>query len=102
MPGFVGTDSSPALVPGGAAGDDVLVVGSYKDDTLYGLSSKDGATLWTLPGAGGEDSPKVIEADVLVWGGLKGNNLTRGPIGSFSAPILKITRADIFGRERHL
>lgn len=73
IPGFVGTDSSPLPVPGA----EIVVVGSYKDSVLYGINGTSGSVLWSLEGAGGEDSPKLLGTDVFAWGGLKGPKLFR-------------------------
>lgn len=53
LPGFRGTDSSPAVDTRGN-----IVIGSY-DNTLYSVNSSSGRINWKVPG-GGESSPFVV------------------------------------------
>ena len=75
VPGFVGTDSSPALSPAGGKGQ-LATIGSY-DSHLYAVEVATGAVRWKVKGAGGEGSPawSVRSDAVLTWGGLQGSSL---------------------------
>jgi len=57
VPGFSGTDSSPAFVS-----NDSITIGAYGDlmiGNLMRLSLQDGSIQWTVKKAGGEGSPAV-------------------------------------------
>ena len=70
VPGFVGTDSSPAVGPDGQ-----VVIGSY-DGNLYSVDPADGSIIWKAAGAGGEGSPSITtDNKILVWGGITGKTL---------------------------
>ena len=63
VPGFSGTDSSPALLLG-----DSLAIGAYGDlliGNMYRVSLKDGTVIWKVANAGGEGSPAVSQAGIV-------------------------------------
>ena len=72
IPGFQGTDSSPAL----SSEDAVVVIGSY-DGYLYGVDSETGKIIYQIDKAGGEASPSIdLKSDrIVVWGGLTAKHL---------------------------
>ena len=80
IPGFIGTDSSPALSRRGGGGPDAdalaIAIGSY-DGHLYAVDAASGAVRWKVAGAGGEGSPTWSQGAnaVLSWGGLQGSSL---------------------------
>eukprot|EP00947_MAST-08B_sp_MAST-8B-sp1_P000431 g431.t1 len=66
LPGFQGTDSSPAISPDGAT----VVIGSY-DRSIYGVDAANGTVKWkteTGPGIGIESSPAVSDGNIAVVG----------------------------------
>ena len=69
IPGFKGTDSSPAI-----GGGNLVTIGSY-DGALYGVDATNGSIRWKAHGAGGEGSPAFLDSSVYVWGGLQGKKL---------------------------
>ena len=67
IPGFTGTDSSPALSPDGST----VFIGSY-DHNLYAVSALNGTVLWkTFTGSSGigiESSPAVTPHNIVIVG----------------------------------
>jgi len=67
VPGFEGTDSSPAVSPSGA----LVYIGSY-DHYLYAVSSENGTIVWKAytgeSGIGIESSPAVSSQNIVVVG----------------------------------
>ena len=73
VPGFSGSDSSPAYSPSNSA----LFVGSY-DNNIYKINgTRPFSVLSKNHGSGGEDSPKLHESTntYVAWGNLRGDTL---------------------------
>ena len=63
VPGFSGTDSSPASV-----NNDSITIGAYGDlmiGSLFRIALDDGSIQWTVKQSGGEGSPAVSSAGVV-------------------------------------